>query len=136
LLERKIRSFGKEPFPVIRFNKFVSHLNQDTDIMEFQTTFHQFLLSCLFFVIFCISQYRQKSDLNKFYDRVSQDPLLEQKLESIIKQEDFLEQMVALGISLGYKFTILEVKDAIAIHTPKEQNRYICLPIGCWQITD
>lgn len=109
--------------------------------MEISATFEQFLLFCFLFIIFfcvvslffSVSKSHVKTDLDKFYDRVSQDLLLEQKLEAIVKQENFLEQIVELGVSLGYSFTVTEVKDSMAIYTPPQQNQYLCLPIGCWQ---
>lgn len=109
--------------------------------MEISTIFEQFLLSCFLFVVFfCVvsllfyvPKSQPQTDLDLFYDRVSQDPFLEQKLEAIVKQENVLEQIVELGVSLGYSFTVSQLKDSMAIYTPPQPTQYFCLPIGCWQ---
>ena len=74
------------------------------------------------------------SELDKFFEVVSQNDNLMCQLELIIEGDDYIEQMVELGNYLGYKFTVLDVKQSIAENTANINGNYICLPIGCWQV--
>lgn len=47
----------------------------------------------------------------------------------------YIEELVNLGKALGYEFTSLEIKQSIAENTANMSANYICLPIGCWQIS-
>ncbi len=75
------------------------------------------------------------SELDKFYEVVIQDDNLMSQLESIIEGENLIEQIIKLGNSLGYKFTLSDVERSIANNTANFDSHYICLPIGCWQVS-
>ena len=75
------------------------------------------------------------SELDKFYEVVIQDDNLMSQLESIIERENLIEQIIKLGNSLGYKLTLSDVEQSIADHTANSDSHYICLPIGCWQVS-
>ena len=68
------------------------------------------------------------SPLEQFYDRIEQDPQLLDRIEIIITQDNFITEITALGNSLGYQFSILELEKTVTYIN----NHYICLPIGCW----
>ena len=73
------------------------------------------------------------SELDNFFEIVSQNENLMSQLELIIEGEKYLEQIVELGNSLGYRFTVSDVEQSIAENTVNSDSNYICLPIGCWQ---
>ncbi|MBE9169836.1 Nif11-like leader peptide family natural product precursor [Pleurocapsales cyanobacterium LEGE 06147] len=79
-----------------------------------------------------LSNVSQTTDLDKFYQAVNSDPMLYEEFESLINQQDFLRQIVQLGVRLGYTFTDFEVEDSIKACTASRQGEYFCLPIGCW----
>ena len=75
------------------------------------------------------------AELENFFDTVSQDDNLMFQLELIMKENNFSERIVALGHSLGYGFTITELRQSITEHTANTNSNYICLPFGCWKIS-
>ena len=75
------------------------------------------------------------SELDNFFEIVSQNDNLISQLELIMEREDYIEQIVKLGNSLGYRFTVLDVEQSIVANTVNSDSNYICLPIGCWQIS-
>lgn len=74
------------------------------------------------------------SELDKFFEIVSQNDNLMSQLELIMEGENYIEQIVELGNSLGYRFTVSDVEQSIAENTANTNSNYICLPIGCWGI--
>lgn len=74
------------------------------------------------------------SELDKFYEIISQDNDLMSQLELIIEQDNYIEQLVNFGKALGYEFTSSDVQQSIAENTTNINSNYICLPIGCWQV--
>ena len=75
------------------------------------------------------------SELDKFFEIISQNNHLMSQLELIIEGERYIEQIVKFGNSLGYRFTAADVEQSIAENTANTNSKYICLPIGCWQIS-
>ena len=75
------------------------------------------------------------SELDRFYEVVIKDDNLMSKLESIIEEKNLIEQIIKLGNSLGYKFTLSDIEQSIADNTANSDSHYICLPIGCWQVS-
>ena len=73
-----------------------------------------------------------KVDLEKFYQEISNDPLLMQQFESITHRDQFIKLAIRLGAGKGYTFTVSELEDAIEASTASGQGEYFCLPIGCW----
>lgn len=73
-----------------------------------------------------------KADLEKFYQEITDDPLLMQQFESITHQKQFVKLAIRLAAVRGYTFTASELEDAIEASTASEQGEYFCLPIGCW----
>jgi Nif11 domain len=71
-------------------------------------------------------------NLEKFYTLVSQDSSLSRQIEEIIDREDFITQIVKIGTTLDYRFSELDVQNSLEKITPSGQDRYFCLPIGCW----
>jgi hypothetical protein len=71
-------------------------------------------------------------NLEKFYVFVSQDLSVARQIEEIIDREDFVTQIVKIGRDLDYCFSESDVQKSIEKITPSGQNRYFCLPIGCW----
>ena len=74
------------------------------------------------------------SELELFFEKVSQDSILINKLETIIEKENFIEQIVIFGNTLGYDFTASDVRQSIVENTANPNGSYICLPLGCWEI--
>ena len=74
----------------------------------------------------------KKADLEKFFQELTNDPLLMQQFESITEREQFIKLAIRLGAGRGYTFTSTELEDAIEASTASEQGEYFCLPIGCW----
>ena len=70
--------------------------------------------------------------LNKFYQLITTDSLLNKQFELIVNKKNFTKLLVRLGAAKGYKFTVSEVEDTIKENTASEQGAYFCLPIGCW----
>ena len=73
-----------------------------------------------------------KADLEKFYQELTNDPLLMEQFESITHREQFIKLVIRLGAGRGYSFTTSELEDSIEDSTAFEQGEYFCLPIGCW----
>ena len=73
-----------------------------------------------------------KTDLEKFYQVVTDDPTLAQQFELITNREHFLKLVVRLGAQKGYAFTASEVEASIEANTASDQGEYFCLPLGCW----
>ena len=73
-----------------------------------------------------------KANLEKFYQELTNDPVLIEQFESITHQQQFIKLAVRLGAGRGYTFTASELEDAIEASTAEEQGEYFCLPIGCW----
>ena len=74
------------------------------------------------------------SELDQFFEIVSQNDTLMSQLELIMEGEKYLERIVELGNSLGYQFTVSDIEKSIAENTANTNSNYICLPIGCWKI--
>ena len=75
---------------------------------------------------------KTKTDLEKFYQVVSNDTNLMKQLDSISDRKNFLTEMVKLGAKKKYTFTISEVEASINSSTTSGQGDYFCLPVGCW----
>lgn len=115
--------------------------------MDITTYINQLLFPVVLFILilssFCIESYLTDNNnishasivnLDNFYQLVSQDDRLMSQLELIMEEEDFIEQIVKLGNSLGYIFTSFDVERSIAEYTASSNGNYICLPLGCWQV--
>jgi hypothetical protein len=74
----------------------------------------------------------KKADLEKFFQELTNDPLLRQQFESITHREQFINLAIRLGAGRGYTFTVSELEDVIEASTASGQGEYFCLPIGCW----
>ena len=111
-------------FPVVLFILVFSSFYIDTDLFASNSTSNKSVV---------VSRHGA-SELEQFFNKVSQDSILTSKLESIIEEKNFMEQIVILGNSLGYTFTIKDVRQSIAEHTANPDGSYICLPLGCWRI--
>lgn len=74
------------------------------------------------------------SELDKFYETISQDKDLMFQLELIMEQDNYIEELVDFGKALGYEFTSSDVHQSVAENTTNINSNYICLPIGCWQV--
>ena len=75
------------------------------------------------------------SELENFYEVISQNNNLLAQLDSIIENENYLEQIVKLGNSLNYTFTTSDLYQSITKYTANSNSNYICLPLGCWRIS-
>ena len=75
------------------------------------------------------------SELEQFYEFVGQDNNLLSQLDSIVENENYLEQIVKLGNSLNYTFTTSDLYQSITKYTANSNSNYICLPLGCWRIS-
>ena len=75
------------------------------------------------------------SELDNFFEVVCQDDNLMSQFELIMEGDNFIQQIVKLGNSLGYRFTVSDVEQSIVDNTSNIDSNYICLPIGCWQLT-
>ena len=73
-----------------------------------------------------------KAHLEKFYQEITNDPLLMQQFESITHRKQFIKLAIRLANARGYTFTVSELEDSIEDSTASEQGEYFCLPIGCW----
>lgn len=74
----------------------------------------------------------KKTDLEKFFQELTNKPLLMQQFELITAREQFIKLATRLGAGRGYTFTTTELEDAIEASTAVGQGEYFCLPIGCW----
>lgn len=75
------------------------------------------------------------SELEQFYEFVGRDNNLLSQLDSIVENENYLEQIVKLGSSLNYTFTTSDLYQSITKYTANSNSNYICLPLGCWRIS-
>jgi hypothetical protein len=75
------------------------------------------------------------SELEQFYEFVGRDNNLLSQLDSILENENYLEQIVKLGNSLNYNFTTSDLYQSITKYTANSNSNYICLPLGCWRIS-
>lgn len=74
-------------------------------------------------------------ELEKFFDMVSQNSTLNSQLDLIMEEDNFIEKIVILGNSLDYAFVAEDVRESIAEHTANPNSSYVCLPLGCWQVS-
>ena len=111
-------------FPVVLFVIILSSFYIDINLFSNSNTFNSTIISNHYFSF----------ELEHFFEKVSQDSVLLDKLEAVFKEENFIEQITVFGNSLGYNFTASDVRRSIAEHTANLDGSYICLPFGCWQI--
>ena len=120
-----------------------------TTMIDLTVYLNQFLLPIALFALILSSFYLESSlainnsnfsnnyssELDKFYEAIYQDSNLLSQLDFIMEGENFLEKIVNLGNSLGYKFTTLDLSQSITGNTANSDSNYVCLPVGCWHVS-
>ena len=73
--------------------------------------------------------------VNVFLDYLSDRQDLCALLEDVGNKEEFINKLLEMSRMTGHLLTAMEIEKAVIDATLKESNNYICLPIGCWQLS-
>ena len=108
-----------------------------------------FLLFCVFCYFLIIRPERQAFELetaganipnnntntlSDIYEMIIQNSFWQAELDRIGDRQELIDKLIAIAANNGYRLTSQDVEASIQQYTRKEQNNYICLPIGCWRI--
>lgn len=67
-----------------------------------------------------------QNDLKLFYERVLQNPTLQEKLRSIPDRTAFIKAVVQFGAEQGFSFSEVEVQSAMQSMTRAWIERFVC----------
>ena len=74
-------------------------------------------------------------EIELFLDYLSDRQELYSQLENIESREEFIDKLFELSQITGHLVTATEIEKAIVDATVDNYQDYICLSIGCWQLS-
>ena len=74
--------------------------------------------------------------LEEFYELIAQDQSLQSEIDAISNRDLLVDFLVRISNGHGYNFTALDINNSINENTEVSQDDYVCLPIGCWRVSN
>lgn len=75
-----------------------------------------------------------QNSLDDIYELIAQDDYWQSELDDISDRQQLIDKLIVIAASNGLYLTPSDIDRSIEQHTEKSQNRYVCLPIGCWRV--